>query len=371
MKRIIVFGAILLLAVSAHSRESTEIVGARWLGMGGCTVAVSRGAQILFSNPAFLDRLEGGELIFGDQVSVNRRTFEVFGFFLDHLSDFKDVGEMSEEEQNDFFDLIIEEINFKRMNLSSSVILPAYLRRPAGAMVFGDANISAVAFSGVGGVPVVDLTMIYDLGVAAGYAYGWNRLHEFLPGRLSVGGTLKWYMRHEYSTRQTVTVLSDEGSFGLLRGSSFGLDVGLLYDLRPELTLGLAIYDLLASDIEWKGTTSSFSRIQPGEKLDIQPSMRLGLAYTKPLRWKSLSCEILALDIVEPFDSDITFFKKIRMGSEVSVEHLPLKLRFGVSEGYPALGFSLGGFTYAWYNVELGRHAGQVRDSRHIISFAF
>lgn len=55
-------------------------------------------------------------------------------------------------------------------------------------------------------------------------------------------------------------------------GSGFGIDVGLLYQLRPQLRLGLVIRDLTQTQIQY----------DTGQKDPISPSFRIGASYVYP-----------------------------------------------------------------------------------------
>ena len=77
----------------------------------------------------------------------------------------------------------------------------------------------------------------------------------------------------------------------------------------------------------------------------------------------------MAFDLAEPFDGDVTFFKKVHLGAEASLFKPWLKARVGLSQGYPSAGLGLWMFSYAYYAEEEGRHAGQIQDHRHVISF--
>jgi len=52
-------------------------------------------------------------------------------------------------------------------------------------------------------------------------------------------------------------------------GSGFGIDVGLLYQLRPQLRMGLVIRDLTKTQIQYDA----------GQKDPISPSIRMGASY--------------------------------------------------------------------------------------------
>ncbi|MFH1220192.1 MAG: conjugal transfer protein TraF [Candidatus Eisenbacteria bacterium] len=371
-KKTIVLVAIALAVASAGlARESTEIMGARYLGMGGCFVAASHDRSLLFANPAALDRAD--EMMFtvmGLASTVNTKTPEVIGFLLDNRKDFEDLGDMNEEDQNAFFDKIIEEIDFKRMNVMLSTIPFGMIRKPFGGALFTDTRASAMAFNGAGATPLVDFAATQDVGGVVGYGYGWTGLTSFLPNRLSVGGGLKYIQRYAYSARETVTEMNDGDTVELMHGNTFGLDIGLLYDVNPNLCFGAAVYDVFASEIEWEGDPSTFSRIQPGDTQKVEPALRIGLTYNLPWRAGFMASPVMvACDLAEPFDGDLTFFKKVHVGAETSFFKDWFQARLGVSQGYPTFGLSIWLFTYAYYTEESGRHAGQMGDSRHMLSF--
>jgi hypothetical protein len=371
MKRSVII-LLIGLAVSsgAAARESAEILGARYLGMGSCFVACPKGPTILFANPAAFDRVdERGLTVMGLTSTINSNTTKVVGFALDNRSKFEDLDDMSEEEQDQFFDDIVDKINYKRMNVMLSLVPFALVQRQMGGALFTDTHVSGMAFNGASNTPLVELLGTQDFGGVVGYGYGWSDLAGYLPNRLSVGANAKYFRRYAYSARETVTELSDSDSPELMSGGAFGLDLGFLYDINDQARVGLAVYDVFASDVEWDGDSSDASRIQPGDTQEIQPSLRVGFTYLfRPTAEFLASPVLVAFDLAEPFDGDITFFKKIHMGMEASLFRSWFKARAGISQGYPSVGVSLGMFTYAYYAEETGRHAGQVADHRHVFS---
>jgi len=371
-KTILIVGLVLALSAVALARESTEIVGARYLGMGGCFVTVANDRTLPFANPAGLDRA-GDRMItvMGIASTVNSKTFDVLGFGLDRRKDFENLDDMSEEEQNDFFDEIVSKINYKRMNVTLSTMPFGWIQRPFGGALFTDSHAVGMAFEGASGTPLVDVVGTQDFGGIVCYGGGLDGIPSVLPNRISVGAGLKYINRSIYSMRQTMTELADGKSAELMNGSTIGLDLGLLYDVSPSLRVGLAVYDAFASEIEWDGDASVSSRIQPGDKQKIEPSLRLGLEYHLPLNVQHIASTIVTFDLAEPFDGDVTFFKKVHLGAEASLFRSWLKARVGISQGYPSVGLGIWGLSYAYYAAEDGRHAGQVSDRRHVISFGF
>jgi hypothetical protein len=369
-KTVIIFATVLMFCSVALARESAQIVGARYLGMGSCFVTAVNDRTMLFANPAALDRAETRMLtIMGFAATANSKTADVIGFGLDNRDKFEDLGDMPEEEQDEFFDQIIDEINYKRMNVMVSTLPFGWIQRPFGGVIFTDTRISAMAYNGASNTPLVDLLGTQDLGGIVGFAHGWMGLQSFLPNRLSVGADLKYVRRYAYSMRETMTELADADSPELMSGNTIGLDLGLLYDINAKTRLGLAVYDVLASDIEWDGDSSDVSRIQPGDKQDIQPALRIGFTRLfAPEAGFLASPILLAFDLAEPFDGEVTFFKKIHVGAEASLFRTWLKARLGLSQGYPSAGLGIGVFSYAYYAEETGRHAGQIADHRHVIS---
>ena len=372
MKRTIIILAILAAASSsALARESTEIIGARYLGMGSCFVALSSDRSVLFANPAGLDRV-GGRMItaMGVGSTINSNTPEVIDFYLDNQETFDNLDDLPDQEQDEFFDLIVREINYERMTVSFSAVPFGWIQRSLGGEIFADARASGFAFNGTSDTPLVDMVARADGGGIVGGARGWTGLHAYLPNRLSVGAALKYIHRNAMSARETVTELSDGDSPEMLSGSTVGLDLGLLYDVNEKTRVGLAVYDALASDMEWEGDSSGVSRIQPGDKQEIDPALRVGITRTVSPNLSVLASPVLlAFDLAEPFDGDITFFKKIHVGAEASLFRSWFTARVGFSQGYISTGFSLWAFSYAFYTEEVGRHAGQVADHRHVVSF--
>jgi hypothetical protein len=359
------------VASFALARESTEIISARYLGMGGCFVAGAVDRSLLFANPAGLDRIEGRVLTtMGVVATVNSKTFDVASFMIDNMKDFENLGDKPNAEQDRFFDKIVSNIDFKRSTMAFSAIPFGWMERRFGGAIFADTRASGIAFGGASATPLVNADAAVDFGAIGGYGHGWTGLQSFLPNRLSVGASLKYIHRSAYSLRETVTEMADGEAPGILSGSTVGLDLGLLYDINPSITVGAAVYDALASDIKWSGDASVYSAVQPGAKQQIDPSLRLGVVYRPGWSISHVTSQVLAFDLSEPFDSDVTFWKKIHIGAEASIYRDWFKARVGISEGYPTAGLSLWMINYAYYAEEAGRHAGQLVDRRHVLSIA-
>ena len=358
---------ILLCCPASIGRESTSIMSTRAYGMGSCFVTAPEGPEVLFANPAALDRDAGRSAFFSLQVIANTNTYDVAKFAIDHRDDFKNVDDMSEEAQNRFFQQIADEINYKRLNIAMPIIPLAIMYKKLGILGYVVGRTSDVAYTGGSGTPVTDMEAEYEFGGVAGIGAGADSLFSFLPNRVSVGVGFKYAFRRHYDAVETVTALAQEDEYGFLKSTYWGADLGLLYDIRDGLRFGMAVYDIVKSDIRWEGTTSSFSRTRSGDTFEIDPSMRIGVSYYPAIHLPVPESMLAVFEIEELFDGDVEFFRKIHFGVEVSPWSW-LALRGGISQGNGSLGAGLGPLSYAYYGVELGRVPGQLTDYRHTLS---
>jgi hypothetical protein len=140
------------------------------------------------------------------------------------------------------------------------------------------------------------------------YLSGGQRFSE----RVSAGASLKLIYR---------TIGNFSSAYGL------GLDLGLLYRLRREITVAVSIRDVTTTPVSW----------DPGSTDRIQPSFLAGIAYSRPFLGGRT---IFSLATRRGGDAeDQSGAKPINAGLEYWYEHVAL--RVGMEESSPAYGLGL------------------------------
>lgn len=155
---------------------------------------------------------------------------------------------------------------------------------------------------------------------------------------LSLGGTIYLYL-----------VTLDTGS-----ASGFGLDLGAIYNLNPNVKIGVVLYNPI-SFISWStGTTESAGR----KDLVIGTSLKFQIGNI-PL--------LFAFDF--SFFDKMYFYQRLKLGLESNIPNTPIALRMGYNGESNSLSFGLGvkvqrlQFDYAFlYTKDLS--------NQHVIGFS-
>jgi hypothetical protein len=99
----------------------------------------------------------------------------------------------------------------------------------------------------------------------------------------------------------------------------------------------------------------------------------VGAAFRPGVRLGKWLYNIAAgFDVDQPFDNNVTFFKKIYTGVEANLTPV-FSIRGGLAQGYPTFGLGMRLYLiradYAFYGEELGKYAGQLVSWNHAIRF--
>lgn len=372
-------------------------------GMGDAAVAVSPSAAPLFYNPAHLPHVESKVRIGGLSGALSGGIRDQVRFYQDRVDPaIQAQFDLPSSELRSLYDDAFD-LGRRPTRGSATLLLPAFTAR-RGAWGFGGSlALDSRARYRVGnaglGIPEVDVVGRTDASLLL--ATGVDLTRSGLPG-LSAGVTVKATRRYLTLKQQALDTFSTDDSAVLLKGTSLGLDVGLRYalpfDAPGQWTVGLAVYDLWASDFNYEedGSLSDMPIIggmideddatplpetvaretaYARERYGLAPSYRVGAAYALD-RVGFLDDVQLALDW-QGYTSaprDGSFFTHWHAGAQARVAG-PLSVRAGLSQGYPTggLGLSLGPaqIDYAVYGIEEGRTPGQIQNYVHTLQVAF
>lgn len=375
VKLIVLGGLIVILAIETSAQNARFFIPSpKAMGMGGAGVAVLSQDHIFFYNPAQLNRLRRGRLTIIDaQVIFNNNLLDQIDFYNSHQDEFENLDDFSDEQTTEFFQEATSLVK-KRALAGFSGPLPLNLMmRNFGVGLFTRGSVDYQMRTGASGIPIVNASLQAGLLTIVSGSYGFKTL---LPGKLSVGGSIKYIYSLTSSKFQSISNLNSD--LIVYHGTAIGLDLAALYNITRRLYTGFTIFDANSPTIAYEvldvvEDDSTTFIIIPESK--IEPTLRMGLAYYS--KWQItplVNNIILALDIDQPFDRDVTFFKKLYFGIEASLTPI-FQLRAGFSQGYPSYGFGINlsilMFDYAFYGEEWGHYAGQQSNWNHLFRFRF
>ncbi|MBN2090392.1 conjugal transfer protein TraF [candidate division KSB1 bacterium] len=366
MKHHLLWLILILLGTSLLEAQNQRlfIQSPRSMGMGGAGIAVLNPEQVFFYNPAQLNRVRHGAMtILDTRIVFNQHLWEQYKFFSENQETFKNLGDFSDDKTTEFFRDAVKIAQGKALvNLSGPVPINIIMHNFAGGF-FTNFDVGYQLHPGASGIPIVDVIVQGDFLLQGSAAFGFKQI-PFVPGRLSIGASVKYLNRWVATKVQTATDLNDE--FPIYFGKTISADLGVLYNPTKRLYFGFTLFDMISPDYAFStGTTSSAKTFQyfipPDGK--VEPSLRLGVAYYPKFQITPFFRNfILAMDYDQPLDGDITFFKKLYLGIEGSLTSL-LQIRAGVAQGYPTFGFGIWlgiiQLDYAFYGEEWGYYAGQ------------
>ncbi|KAA3656120.1 MAG: hypothetical protein DWQ10_16130 [Calditrichaeota bacterium] len=362
LKRIIIsfFSFVLILpSVGAQTGRTTNW-NVRSLAMGGAGVALRSNENPLFHNPALLNFVQKRKITLVDfRVRFNQQFYDDYSFIRDNQEKFNNVNEMSDSEQNAFFVDVLEQVQ-KPAQLSLNGPLQMQFLQPGyGLAIVTEGSGTGEVFSGASGLPIADIQFYGETLIIGGYGIS---LVGLMPRPLHLGISLKSMTRWTSHKIKTITGLSDDETLDLYKGRTFSLDFGALYSLNRNVSFGVAFYDLNSPDFKWENSDGGTGIKPAGNSLNA--SMKLGIAYVPNWRnWGAFKNISFAADLNHPFDSDITFFKKLFLGAEANLPPF-FHIGTGFYQGYTSFGIGLDirwlRLDFAMYGEEMGKYAGDV-----------
>ncbi|MGH7493360.1 MAG: conjugal transfer protein TraF [bacterium] len=342
----------------------------RAMGMGGAAVAIPAEDNILFYNPALLRALKYNRINLVDlSLRLNQEVLDQLNFYKDHQDQLDDFDNLSDAEKNALYaDALAEAQKLGIFTVEGP--LPVHFLTPRfGAGAFSAGNVSYEIFEGAAGLPLVDMRFRGEVQVMGAYAHTLSLGPRGSAGDLHLGVTAKYLRR--YFTRKTKTLsgLSSNEDLHVFRGNNLGFDLGVFYVLNRRWQFGGTIYDVVTTKFKWNTAGATPDNPVPSSK--INPSLRLGTAFRPGVRLGKWFYNIaVGFDVDQPFDSKITFFKKVYTGVEANFTPV-FSVRGGIAQGYPTFGLGMRLYVmradYAFYGEELGKYAGQIVSWNHAL----
>ncbi len=347
----------------------------RAMGMGGAYIAIGGRVDTLFYNPAGLGKMPENDW----EVNILSISGEAGKNALDFTSDLQDAfdtgdidkdGESSDDQIQAVND-VFAKFRGENLHLSSSVLLPT-LGKNYGTIAFGMSSVGrvkldAVTHQGFGSDGLLEVNADATYGAIGGFSYN---MYE----NLFLGASLKYLSResliHTFTSREIVEhqdnledLITDELKAS---GNAFGIDIGAIYKFskytRFKPAAGISILNIGDLDFGNAGklpmTVNLGTSINP--EIPIFGPLTIGLDY---------------VDLFNGYDQDSDIGKRIRLGGELQLfdkKLASMAVRLGLYQGYPTAGVDLELFiitlSYVTYAEEVGAHAGQDDDRRHLVT---
>jgi hypothetical protein len=354
----LIFWVLLLAGSGLRAGETTRPVffpSVRSQGMGGTGVVSAVGTFAYQYNPAFLATGESNFTLAGVQVGLSSDFFNVINYMIDYSDDFKKFDsdyqpKITAQESDSLIECLRREAAsldniWYRGNLLPSIGLN-YKNFAIGLY-----NISHLGIRPDVGlvVPKFQIQVYNDLVVACGYG------KQYLPN-LALGVNLKIIRRFETDVFkiqvEEVNALNDtwkEGEAELKQGVwGYGLDLGALYQVLPNLKFGVTAQDFLG---KIDGINTPFC-LKLGVLMQPVPALQLAAEWNDFLNHEGEK-----------------LFNKIHLGAEYRIP--VVRFRLGIHQGYPTVGFGVDlrfiQLNYTYFEDEITTAPGQQSESAHLM----
>lgn len=323
--------------------------GVRPAGMGNAFLTLSDDDNALFYNPAGLNDVKSGH------ISILNPLGELDMGVMDF---YKDLSGVDKNDTAKVTDLLNKNIGEHRHGRAA--LYPNYIRHNFGAGILAQATVDAEVRNPV--LPQVDVDSRVDLGAVVGGAFG------FKERLVQIGATGKFFQRQALNPNPrtfTVTDLANK-AFDPLKDlttkADFAIDLGTKVNIPVRLSPTVALVAQNLSDLDFKEVGMIPSTINAA--VAINPEFWI-LGTTWALEYD---------DIGNRLGTDSDRSKRLHLGAELRFPKI-LSLRGGINQGYLAAGFSVNfwliNLAYATYAEEVGAHAGQRGDRRHLAQLTF
>lgn len=356
---------------------------------GDAGVALSGPERPFFYNPAHLPRVSSYFTVVGVQAAASQNLRDQIRFFNRRLQPAIDDNFNLETEALDALYRDAYRLGRRPMRGTGAVVLPSFVYSTDGIGVGGGlfAKTSLNYRMDDAGLGVPEVYLLSRTDVMAVLSLGVSLGSVGLPGA-SVGGSVTRGRRFLSFENKPLDAFAPDETAVLLRGSTWQLGVGGHYtptwwSLPGQLSVGGAVYDLLANDYDY--TAGGTPRIpfledlvaapesvgsgivareadRARRRFRLRPSFRAGVAY----RLASLSVFDnvgVAIDYQGYGGDQQHPLARLHLGARADIVD-GLTLRTGLSAGYPTggLGLQFGAvhLDYAVHAFEEGRVPGQL-----------
>lgn len=303
-------------ALSGTSLDpSKTLYCARQLGMGGISIGFSNDANGVFSNPAALTELEFPQLTATSRkIMLEETQYHLFGWAVP--TDWGTFG-----------------IGYSGMNIGGS---PSTMRDPGTGRIIQNPSFEGTSYDN--NVMVVSYS---------------RKIPN--PLKISAGGSLKLF-------NQSISGGASEHSAGN------ALDLNILIEPLPWLTLGASLQNLLSTPIKWSNSEDNiggYYKLGAGINL-LGSSIEALWQYPQPLR--------TGVDIDIPHG---VLSANNSMLLHLGLEYFPLKniaLRAGINQEAPGSGLTLGvGLTNGGFRFDYAyvQRPGLPGDNPHYFSLSY
>ncbi|MBN1824426.1 MAG: hypothetical protein JW803_08915 [Endomicrobiales bacterium] len=389
---VLLAGAMLSSTAAFAAERPVFIRGVRPLGMGGAFVALSDDQNAIFYNPAGITQRQGS-LLTAVELSMNasQDIFDFVNFYNDNKDDMENFDDLAVDRKVSILNEINDNITTYKPALRVGFPNTSWISGGQGFLSYGgglfmNADLG-FQFNRSLLVPNISFWGNVDTVGAVPLAHKFKEV-PYIPGSLSVGGTVKLINRGRIAEYNKSILEFEEFDPQVQYGQGFGFDIGTLYQLNSRWNFGLQITDVGGTSLKFDKVTASEAGQVDKEAFTgmINSEWNVGAAYvpSKITYWPGRHINtrdrvILLCDVRDVLSTDErlledTFFKKLHLGAEFRWG--PASLRGGFNSGYPTIGLGarvpyLGlKADYAFWTDELGRYAGQIPESNHLLTLS-
>ena len=332
------------------SVQATEMyqpgLPSRCQAMGGVCIAQVRGAQALFLNPAFLNKVEGFDFIIAQtQFGISKDTY-------DFSSQFSGSSFQNSDINNLYGKYLSADIDAR-----SGIVMPNL-----GFGAYSN-NYTQMQFNDPA-YPTFNMNFIADYGYILGGAFSAG------PST-SVGLTFRhikrWGGNKEINVGSLIGASANDVANANFQDKGVGhaLDIGIVHTV--ESSKYKPVLALVWRDVGVTKFNMTSGTDDPPRQLD---NLMLGASITQEAAFIKFSHGIEYKFATDHAENPT---KKIHLGTEASIG--PLDLRAGLSQGYVTYGVGLDLWFFnieaTSYSTELGTYSGQDRSERYNVSVTF
>jgi hypothetical protein len=249
-----IFATGLFFSPSFSAEQQAFIQGIRPLGMGGAFVALSDDQNALFYNPAGLTQRQGGQFtLFELPLNASADVFNFYDFYRNNEDDLQNFDSLSNERQISLLNDINNKVVAYRPSLTTGFPNTSYLGATRflswGLGLFNRADMG-FQFNRSLLIPSISYWGNIDVIGALPLAHRFETV-PYVPGKLSVGATLKYVNRARISELNKSVLEFDDFDPQLQWGNGYGMDIGTLYQYNDRWNFGLQITDLGGTPLKY------------------------------------------------------------------------------------------------------------------------